>query len=39
MRKQFNFKQFSLAKVHCLVLFDPYRGLYQVLPLQVRVDL
>ena len=35
MLKQSYFKQFSLAKVHSLVLFDPY----QMLPLQARVDL
>ena len=39
MSKQFYFKQFSLAKVHSLVLFDPYIGLYQVLPLRDRVEL
>ena len=37
MLKQFYFKQFSLAQVHSLDLFDPYIGLYQVLPLRARV--
>ena len=32
-------KKFSLASVHSLVLFDPLRGPYQVLPLQDRMDL
>ena len=39
MSKQFYFKQLSLASVHTLVLFDPYIGPYQVLPLRARVDL
>ena len=40
MSKQFYFKKFSLAKIHCYVLFDPYlRGPYLVLPLWDRVYL
>ena len=39
MSKRFDFKQFNLALVHSLVLFDPYVGPCQVLPLQARVDL
>ena len=39
MSKQFYFKQFSLASVRSLVLFDPYIGPSQVLPLPARVDL
>ena len=39
MSKQFYFNQFSLAKVHNLVLIDPYIGTYQFLPLPGRVDL
>ena len=39
MSKQFYFKQFSIAQVYTLVLFDPKIGPYQVLSLQVRVDL
>ena len=39
MLKQSYLKQFSLACVHSLVLFDPYIGTYQVLPLWARVDL
>ena len=39
MSEQFYFKQFSLAQEHSLVLFDPYIGPYQVLPLWARVDL
>ena len=39
MSKQFYFQQFSLAQLHSLVLFDLEIRLYQVLPLQVRVDL
>ena len=38
MSKQLSFKQFSLAQVHSLVLFDPYIEPYQVLPLRARVD-
>ena len=38
MPKLFYFKQFSLAEVHSLVLFDPQTGPYQVLPLRARVD-
>ena len=37
-QRQFYFKQFSLAYVHCLVLFNPQIGPYQVLPLRARVD-
>ena len=33
------FKQFSLAKVHNLVLFDQLIGPYLVLPILTRVDL
>ena len=36
--KHTNFKQFSLAELHSLVLFNPYIGPYQVLLLQARVD-
>ena len=39
MWKQFNFKQFSLALMHSLVLFYSLRGHYQVLPLRAWVDL
>ena len=39
MSKHFYLKQFSLAQVCILVLFDPKIGLYQVLPLWVRPDL
>ena len=39
MSKQFYFKQFSLAQVRSLVLFEPLIGPYQVLPLWGRVDL
>ena len=40
MIKQFYFKQFSLAYVHCqTVLFNPWIGSYQFLPLWARVDL
>ena len=39
IQNQFYFKQFSLALVHNLVLFDPLIGSYQVLPLWARVDL
>ena len=38
-QKQFYFKQFSLAYVHSLVLFDPQTGPYKVLPLQASVDM
>ena len=38
-QKQFYIKQFSLAKVLGLVLFDPYMGPYQALPLQDSVVL
>ena len=38
MSKQSYFKQFSLASVHSLVLFNPYIGLYQVIPLRATVD-
>ena len=38
MSKQFYFKQFSLAYVRSLVLFDPLIEPYQVLPLWIRVD-
>ena len=37
--KQFYFKQFSLAYVHCLFLFDPLIGPYHVLPHRARVNL
>ena len=36
--KQFYFKQFNLALVQNLVLFDPEISPYQVLPLRIRVD-
>ena len=39
MSKQYYFKQFGLAYVCSLVLFDPKIGPYQLLPLQARVDL
>ena len=39
MWKQSNFKQFSLAYINSLVLYDPYIGPYQVLPLPGREDL
>ena len=39
MSKQFYFKQFGLAQVHSLALFDPTIGPYQVQLLQPRVDL
>ena len=39
MTKQFYFKQLSLALVHRLVLFNPYIGPSQVLPIQARVNL
>ena len=39
MSTQFYFKQFSLALVHSLSLFDPYIGPYPVLPLQAGVDM
>ena len=39
MSKQFYFKQFSLALVHSLVLFNPKVGPYQLLPLRTRLDL
>ena len=39
MLKQFYFKQFSLAWVGSLVLFNVKIGPYQVLPLLARVDL
>ena len=39
MSKQFHFKQFSLARVRSLVLFDPWIRPSQVLPLRVRRDL
>ena len=39
MSKQFYFKQFSLALVRILVLFDPSVKLSQVLQLWVRVGL
>ena len=35
MSKQFYFKQFRLAYVHSLVLFDFKLGPYQVLPIRV----
>ena len=34
MSKQSHLEQFSLAKVHSLVLFDQLIGPYQVLPLR-----
>ena len=37
MSKQFYYKQFSLAS-HCLVLFDPEIGPFQVLLYYVKVD-
>ena len=37
--KQVYFKQFSLSKVHILVLFDPQIRPYQVLPLCARLVL
>ena len=37
--KQFYFKQFILAQVHSLFLTDPLLSPYQVLLLQVIVDL
>ena len=37
-QKQFYFKQFDLAYVHSLVLFDQSIGLCQVLPLRARVQ-
>ena len=39
MSKQFSFKQFSLAYVHSLFLFDPLIGPFQMQPLRARVDL
>ena len=39
MSKQYNLKQFSLAQVHSLILFDPWIELYQGLPLRARLDL
>ena len=39
MSKPFYFKQFSVAKVHSLILFIPLTGPYQVLPFRARVDL
>ena len=39
MSKQFNFKQFNLAQVYSLVLFDPQIGPYHVLPLRATEDL
>ena len=39
MLKQFYFKQFSLALVRSLVLFNPLIGPYQVLPFRARVNL
>ena len=39
MPKKFYFKQLTFAKVCSLVLFDPYRGPYQVLQLWATVDL
>ena len=39
MPKQFYFKQFNLAYIRSLVLFEPYIRPYQVLPLRARVDL
>ena len=38
-QKQSFFKQFSLAYLHDLVLFDPEIGRCKVLPFRVRVDL
>ena len=38
VKKQLYFKQFSLAWIHCLVLFDLYIGSYQVQALWVRID-
>ena len=38
MSKQSYFKQFSLALVHRLVLFDPQVGPGHILPLWVRAD-
>ena len=37
--KQFFFKQFSLAEVRSLVLFDPMKKVYEVIPLWSKVDL
>ena len=39
MSKTVLFKQFSLEKVHSLVLFNPLIGLYRELRLRERVDL
>ena len=39
MSEEFYFKQFSLALVHNLILFDTLVGPYQVLPLWARMDL
>ena len=39
MSKKFYFKQFSLAYLHSLFLFDPLIGPYQVQPLQARENL
>ena len=36
--KPFFFKQFSLAFICSLVLFNPKIGTYQVLPFRVRVN-
>ena len=39
MSKKSYFKQFSLTLLHSLVLLDPQIGPYQVLPLQVSVEM
>ena len=39
MSKTFNFKQFRIAELHSLVLFDPLIGPYQILPLLADVNL
>ena len=39
MSKLLYLKQFSIVQVHCLVLFNPWTGTYQALPLRAIGDL